>query len=182
MMDMKRPFSAAVFAMAFITAGFLQAAQAEDAHTGTATTELQYVHAVQENGSPDTGHDADCEKQLSDENSRFVGMSVRTTYEINTSTNMMSAESTFPAPQSMEPLELTVELSSLGISDVYAFGTFKPSMVPEAYAILFSIDHEFEDATSTFVIYGPEGEGYNCVISSSEDADSSAVAGKFKEE
>ena len=43
-----------------------------------------------------------------------MGMKVKTDYTINSSTMMMSAKSMFPSPDSMKPMELTVDLSALG--------------------------------------------------------------------
>ena len=39
-----------------------------------------------------------------------MGMKVKTDYTINSSTMMMSAKSMFPSPDSMKPMELTVDL------------------------------------------------------------------------
>lgn len=186
-MQIKNVLSSAAFATVFIAAGFAQTAMAaedagNDAHKGTAKVKLQYVHAVQQNGSPAPAHDAACRHQLSSPNSKFVGMPVSTSYDIDTKTLMMSAESMFPSPHSMQPLEFTVNLNALGMKGVYAFGAFKPTEVSEVYAVLFSISEKFERPSSTFVVYGPKGGDYNCVISSAKDAAKHPEAGRFKEE
>ncbi len=186
-MNTKRIISSAVFAAAFVAAGFAPAAMAEedagkDTHQGTAKVRVQYVHAVQKNGSPAPAHDAACRHQVSSPDSKFVGMSVSTTYDINTKTLTMSADSTFPSPHSTQPLELKVNLNALGMKGIYAFGAFKPSAVPQVYAVLFSVNENFTKPKSTFVVYGPQGENYNCVISSAKDAAKSPEAGKFGEE
>lgn len=176
--------SSAVLATGVIAAGFaLPAAAADqaggDAHTGSATVKLQYVHAVRLNGSPDPKHDTACKKQLSDVNSKFAGMPVKTQYSVDPKTLTMSAESIFPSPHSTQPLELTAKLNALGIKGVYSFGAIKPNVLPEAYAVFFSISEKFTDAKSTFVVYGPKDQQYNCVISSAKAPFSTAESAKF---
>lgn len=146
---------------------FSGAAYAADAQpsTGNAEVTLEHVHAVMENGSPVPQHDAACQKELSMPESKYIGMKVKTDYTINSSTMMMSAKSMFPSPDSMKPMELTVDLSALGLADIYAFGAFKPAALPQAY-IYFTIDKDFKNPVSTFMIIN-QGKQYNCVISSS---------------
>lgn len=93
-------------------AAFSGAAYAADAQptTGNAEVMLEHVHAVMENGSPAPQHDAACQKELSMPESKYMGMKVKTDYTINSSTMMMSAKSMFPSPDSMKPMELTVDL------------------------------------------------------------------------
>lgn len=104
-------------------------------------------------------------------------MKVKTDYTINSSTMMMSAKSMFPSPDSMKPMELTVDLSALGLADVYAFGAFKPAALPQAY-IYFTIDKDFKNPVSTFMIIN-QGKQYNCVISSSNKMMSKEMRGKM---
>jgi hypothetical protein len=177
-------FSSAVLAAGIVATGFALPASAADkmdgdARTGSATVKLQFVHAVQSTGAADPKHDAACKKQLSGVNSKYIGMKVKTDYSINTKTLMMSAKSMFPSPHSTQPLELTVNLNALGIAKTYAFGTFKPAELPEAYAVLFSISEKFTDPKSTFVVYGPKGQEYNCVISSAKATFKTAESSKF---
>ena len=106
-----------------------------------------------------------------------MGMKVKTDYTINSSTMMMSAKSMFPSPDSMKPMELTVDLSALGLADVYAFGAFKPAALPQAY-IYFTIDKDFKNPVSTFMIIN-QGKQYNCVISSSNKMMSKEMRGKM---
>ncbi|WP_406903369.1 hypothetical protein [Serratia marcescens] len=160
-------------------AAFSGAAYAADAQptTGSAAVMLEHVHAVMENGSPAPQHDAACKKELSMPESKYIGMKVKTDYTINSSTMMMSAKSMFPSPDSMKPMELTVDLSALGLADVYAFGAFKPAALPQAY-IYFTIDKNFKDPVSTFMIIN-QGKQYNCVISSSNKMMSEEMRGKM---
>ena len=138
---------------------------------------LEHVHAVMENGSPAPQHDAACKKELSMPESKYMGMKVKTDYTINSSTMMLSAKSMFPSPDSMKPMELTVDLSALGLADVYAFGAFKPAALPQAY-IYFTIDKDFKNPVSTFMIIN-QGKQYNCVISSSNKMMSKEMRGKM---
>lgn len=156
----------------------LPVAAAGDTHTGNATVKLQYVRGVLQNGSPDPAHDAACKKQLSSPNSRFVGMQVQTQYSIDTQTLMMSARSTFPSPQSLQPLELNVDLNPLGIAGSYSFGAFRPAALPDSY-VFFSISTKFTGATSTFLVLGTKGQTYNCMISSTKAAFKTPESAKF---
>ena len=160
-------------------AAFSGAAYAADAQptTGNAEVTLEHVHAVIENGSPAPQHDSACKKELSMPESKYIGMKVKTDYTINSSTMMMSAKSMFPSPNDKQPMELTVDLSALGLADVYAFGAFKPAALPQAY-IYFTIDKDFKDPVSTFMIIN-QGKQYNCVISSSNKMMSKEMRGKM---
>jgi hypothetical protein len=153
-----------------------------DVHKGEHKVRLQYVHAVQMNGSPDPAHDADCEKQLSQPTSKFVGMPVSTKYDINSKTLMMSAESMFPSPVTTQPLEIKIGLDALGLRGTYAFGKFRPAGLSNVYAVLFSIKEDFTDPVSTFVVFGPPEQQHNCVISSAMNAARLTESGKFKAE
>lgn len=150
------------------------------ANTGKVTNKLKFVQAVLENGSAAPRFDAACKKQLSTSPTSFVGLPVTTTYNINPKTLLMSATSSFPSPVPTQPLQLSVPLNALGIAGTYAFGVFRPAQVPSAYAVMFSIDTAFQKSKSTFVIYGPKNQGYNCVISSDRAIANSAEASRFK--
>jgi hypothetical protein len=107
-------------------------------------------------------------KELSMPTSEYVGMKVTSEYTVNTSSMMMSAKSMLPSPMATQPLELTVDLSPLGIEGVYAFGAFKPNVLPQDY-VYFTIGKDFKNPVSTFMIIN-KGKEYNCVISSSNKA------------
>jgi len=175
-------FSSGVLAASVIAAGFsLPAAAADqaggDAHTGSATVKLQYVHGVHQNGTIDPKHDAACKKQLSEVTSKFAGMPVKTDYSIDPKTLTMSAKSMFPSPVATQPLELTVNLNPLGIKGVYAFGAFHPAELPDAY-VLFSISEKFANPVSTFLIVNAKKD-YNCVISSTKAPFKTAESAKL---
>jgi hypothetical protein len=179
-MNINNRFALINLAVAAVAASLVLPAAAEEAananpHTGKATVKLEYVHAVQENGSLDPAHNAACQKQVSN----FIGLPVTSTYSIDTQSLKMSANSAFPSPNKIEPLELKVDLPPLGIANIYAFGTFRPPVLKQAYGILFSVSTKYDSPNSTFILFGPKGENYNCVISSSKDAKESAESSKF---
>ncbi|MNG65273.1 hypothetical protein D4100_16435 [Serratia inhibens] len=153
---------------ALVFSGMAQAEDSVKPVTGKAQVTLEHVHAVQENGSPAPQHDAACIKQLSAPESRYVGMKVSSEYTIDTASLMMSAKSMLPSPNTLQPLELTIDLSPLGMAGVYAFGAFKPSSLPQDY-VYFTIDKGYKNPVSTFMIINKD-EKYNCVISSSGQA------------
>lgn len=175
---MNRTSLLSIVATGVITAGLAFPAMAKtngDTHTGTAKVKLQYVYGLQQNGSPDPAHNAACKTQLA----RFLGMPVTTQYEINTKSLMMSAKSIFPSPVKTQPLELSVDLNALGLAGNYSFGTFRPSVLPEAYAVLFSISKKFTAPKSSFIFFGPKDQQYNCLISSAKNATKSPESAKF---
>lgn len=176
--------SSAVLAVGILATGLVQPVAAADkvggdTHTGHAKLKLQYVHGVLQTGAPDPAHDAACKKQLSSSNSNYIGMMVATEYSIDPKSMMMSAKSTFPSPHSTSPLELTVPLSALGIAGSYSFGTFRPKELPQAYAVLFSVSEKYTAAKSTFVVFGPKDQTYNCVISSAKAPFKTHESAKF---
>lgn len=177
------PHTLTLLPAAVIMTGLLTAAApAALAKTGKVTNKLQFIHAVKKNGSPAPEFDAACKKQLSQPPTKFIGLPVTTTYGINPTTLKMSAVSSFPSPNPPNPMLLSVPLKPLGIAGTYAFGSFAPPQLPSAYAVLFSIDKSFVKSKSTFVIYGPKGKPYNCVISSDRMITTSAEASQFKSE
>jgi len=105
-------------------------------------------------------------KQLSDPSSKFRGLPVTTTYSIAPVKMIMSAKSSFPSPMATQPLELNVELNALGLKDEYAFGAFHPAELPNASAVLFSVNLNYSKAESTMVISGKKDQSFNCVVSS----------------
>jgi hypothetical protein len=167
-MNSNKTILSAVLTVFGIATGLMQssAIAADEAHSGTATVKLQHVYALQQTGSSDPAHDADCKKQLSQVNSKYLGLTVTTKYTINPKTLIMSAVSSFPSPVSTQPLQLSIDLSALGIAGSYSFGTFRPAALPEAHAVLFSVNQKYADAKSTFVVLGPKDQTYNCLISS----------------
>jgi len=174
--------STAIFAASVFAAGYampVAAATGEKTRTGMNTLKLQYIYAVQQNGSADPIHDAACKKLLSESSSRFIGMPVTTRYAIDAKSLMMSAESGFPSPHATEPLELNVKLNPLGIRGTYAFGAFRSAALPDAY-VLFSISENFASPVSSFLVFGPKDQRYNCVISSAKDVFKHAESEKLK--
>ncbi|MEQ9885038.1 hypothetical protein [Pectobacterium zantedeschiae] len=165
MNSMNRSILHVVATAALVMSGFAQADDMTKAHTGKEQVELKHIHAVLQNGTSSPQHDAMCEKQLNMPESKYVGMKVTTEYNINTQSMMMSAKSMFPSPHSTQPMELTADLSALGLSDSYSFGAFRPSVLPDSY-IIFSVDKQMKNPVSTFMIIN-KNETYNCVISSS---------------
>ena len=83
----------------------------------------------------------------------------------------MSAESTFRDPATGN--QLTIKLYPLGLTSKYAFGAFKPANFPNAY-VIFSVDLQFQNATSSLLMLNPPAAGYNCHISSSNDSEANA--------
>jgi hypothetical protein len=137
--------------------------------SGKVSVKLNFVRAVQPNGSPDPAHDKDCTQQLSQPTSRYVGMPVTTSYSIDPKTLIESATSNFPSPNSTKPIELSAKLAPLGIAGVYAFGAFRPPALPESY-VLFQVGLDFKNPVSTFLVLNQSSVGYNCSISSSKSA------------
>jgi len=137
--------------------------------TGKVSVKLNFVRAVQPNGSPDPAHDKDCTQQLSQPTSKYVGLPVTTSYSIDPKTLIESATSNFPSPNSTKPVELSAKLAPLGIAGVYAFGAFRPPALPEGY-VLFQVGLDFKNPVSTFLVLNQSSVGYNCSISSSKSA------------
>lgn len=154
-----------------------KAATKAEANTGSASVVLKYVKAVLPTGAPTPGQDAACTKQLSAVTSRYVGLTVKTKYSIDTQTLIMSAKSSFASPVSTQPLQLTVPMHPLGLSSNYSFGAFRPVQLKNAY-VLFSISKQFTNPQSTFLILN-ESLPYNCVISSNPEPLSSAESTRF---
>ncbi|HZP65582.1 MAG TPA: hypothetical protein VFB32_04680 [Rudaea sp.] len=164
-MSSKRSVLAAMsFAFVLCSSG---AIAADAPVTGKVTVKLEFVRAVQDNGSPDPAHDKACTEQLSQPTSKYVGMPVTTSYSIDAKTLIESATSTFPSPNGTKPIQLSAKLSPLGVAGVYAFGAFKPPALPDAY-VLFQIGTDFKNPVSTFLVLNPSSTGYNCSISSAK--------------
>ena len=133
---------------------------------GVVTLKLTQITAVKQNGSPDPGSDAACREQLSQPGSQYLGLSVTTRYAIDTQSQTVYATSTFASVTATPPQEVSVELHALGLSDSYAFGRYRPDNVPGVYGVLFSLNRWMGDPASRFIVFGPEGKDYNCVIAS----------------
>lgn len=146
-------------------------------NTGSASVVLKHVKAVLPTGAPAPGQDAACTKQLSAVTSKYVGLTVKTKYSINTQTLIMSAQSSFASPVSTQPLQLTVPMHPLGLSSNYSFGAFRPAQLNNAY-VLFSISKQFTNPQSTFLVIN-QSLPYNCVISSNSQTLSSAESTRF---
>jgi hypothetical protein len=176
--------SSNLLAIAIAAAGCILPAHAQEkagnpTRTGTVSVVLKNVHGVLNTGAPDPAHDVACRTQLSNISSKYVGLPVKTTYSINTQTGVMTAQSTFPSPNSAQPLQLTAVMHPLGLSGVYSFGGFRPPTLPNAY-VLFSISTQFTNAKSTFLVINA-GKNYNCVISSDSNIFSSAESVRLKD-
>lgn len=154
------------------------AAAAGAVHKGTATLRLTTVKATLPNGSPDPAHDAACKKQLSQPQSKYLGLTVKTDYTVDPQTLKMSATSHFASPNGTQPLQLSVDLNALGLQGSYSFGTFKPAVLPDVYGVLFSVSKQFTKPSSSFIVFGPKGE-YNCVASSNPAPFKDAASEKF---
>jgi hypothetical protein len=89
----------------------------------------------------------------------------------------MSAASVLPSPQSKTPLELTVPLSALGVAGQYAFGAFRPPVLPNTY-VLFSIDLNFKAPKSSVLVLNNDKD-YNCLVSSDPKAFSNGLDAKY---
>ena len=145
--------------------------------TGTAKARLTHVFATLQTGQPDQKPEdtAACRKQVSSPNSRYLGVTVTTRYSVDAKTMIMSASSMLPSPQATKPVMLTVKLSPLGIEGQYAFGAFRPSVLPNNY-VLFSVGTDFKGAKSSILVLN-EGKDYNCLVTS----DSSPFNGGLSE-
>lgn len=134
--------------------------------TGTARVQLTHVFATLQNGSPDQKPEdiAACRKQVSQPTSRYLGITVTTRYSVDPQSLIMSASSSLPSPMATQPLVLTVKLSPLGLAGQYAFGAFRPAVLPKNY-VLFSMGTDFKGAKSSILVLN-EGKDYNCLVSS----------------
>ncbi|RDS83906.1 hypothetical protein DWU98_04880 [Dyella monticola] len=148
--------------MAFSYGGAALAAPVQ----GKASVRLTHVFATLQTGAPDKKPEdiAACRKQVSSPDSRYLGVTVTTQYSIDAQTMMMSASSSLPSPHATQPLQLTVKLSPLGIAGQYAFGAFRPPVLPDNY-VLFSIGLDFKGAKSSVLVLN-EGKDYNCLVTS----------------
>lgn len=133
---------------------------------GKAQVRLTHVFATLQTGEQDNKPEdvAACRKQVSAPNSRYLGVTVTTQYSIDAQTMIMSASSSLPSPVATKPLMLTVKLAPMGIAGQYAFGAFRPAVLPNNY-VLFSIGLDFKGAKSSVLVLN-EGKDYNCLVTS----------------
>jgi hypothetical protein len=133
---------------------------------GKASVRLTEVFATLQTGQTDNKPEdiAACRKQVSAPGSRYLGVTVTTQYSIDAKTMIMTASSSLPSPQATKPLQLTVKLPPLGIAGQYAFGAFRPPVLPNNY-VLFSVGLDFKGAKSSVLVLN-EGKDYNCLVTS----------------
>lgn len=133
---------------------------------GKASVRLTHVFATLQTGQPDQKPEdnAACQKQVSAPGSRYLGITVNTQYSIDAQTMIMTATSSLPSPKATQPLQLSVKLPPLGIAGQYAFGAFRPPVLPNNY-VLFSIGLDFKGAKSSILVLN-EGKDYNCLVTS----------------
>lgn len=126
-------------------------------YKGTATTKMVSVQALNPNGSRSPAKDPLCRAKFAS----LIGKVATTTYNINTTTKMMSATTTFEGA--------SYQLSALGIASSYSFGKFfNPPQPPmNLYGVLFSLNlHGASPANSFVYILNSET---NCVVSSTKE-------------
>jgi hypothetical protein len=121
-------------------------------HKDTVTVTLKTIKALTQAGSPEPEHDKDCRAKFGN----LILQSVTTTYNINTETMVMSANSTFQGKR--------YDLNSLGIAGKYAFGVFRPSSNLPVYAVLFQISTQFTNPSSELNLNW--SNQFNCLVSS----------------
>jgi hypothetical protein len=133
---------------------------------GKASVRLTHVFATLQTGQPDNKPEdnAACRKQVSAPDSRYLGITVTSQYSIDAQTMIMTASSSLPSPVATKPLQLTVKLAPLGLAGQYAFGAFRPPVLPNNY-VLFSIGLDFKGAKSSVLVLN-EGKDYNCLVTS----------------
>ncbi|GAB2781758.1 hypothetical protein GCM10027021_00230 [Dyella kyungheensis] len=147
-------------AMSFGSAAFAAPVQ------GKASVKLTHVFATLQTGQEDKKpEDVEaCRKQVSAPGSRYLGITVTTQYSIDAQSMIMTASSSLPSPKATQPLQLTVNMPPLGIAGQYAFGAFRPPVLPNNY-VLFSIGLDFKGAKSSVLVLN-EGKDYNCLVTS----------------
>jgi hypothetical protein len=121
---------------------------------GTVNTKMQTIKALQPNGSPEPSKDPACKSKYGN----LIGKVATTTYEINTTTLMMTAVTVFEGQ--------THKLNALGLANSYSFGKFYNPLLPplNMYAALFSLDKQGKNPVNTFnLVLNAET---NCVVSS----------------
>jgi hypothetical protein len=146
---------------------------------GKASVRLTHVFATLQTGATDKKPEdiAACRKQVSAPSSRYLGVTVTTQYSIDAQTMIMSASSSLPSPQATQPLMLTVKLAPLGIAGQYAFGAFRPAVLPNNY-VLFSIGLDFKGAKSSVLVLN-QGKDYNCLVTSDPSPFNGGLGDKF---
>ncbi|WP_426575376.1 hypothetical protein ACP179_23215 [Xenorhabdus stockiae] len=133
-----------------------------DSFEGEANVILKFVYAKLQDGTSFPPCNAECFKKLSSFGSKFIGLNVKTKYNINTKTGIMLVSSEFIPSGHFRPL--VVKLSPLGISGI-GYYEFIGKMEPDI-TLFFLLDKDLKNPVSTFLIPN-NGKEYNCVISSS---------------
>ena len=120
---------------------------------GTVTLELKNFFGLYRTGQPKPPADELCKKKFGD-----LAGPAKTTYDINTTTNMMSAETNFHAA--------AYQLKPLGIAGQYAFGHYQNPKEhnPPIYGVLFNISLEFTNPRSSVILQLDEET--NCLLTS----------------
>jgi hypothetical protein len=146
---------------------------------GKASVRLTHVFATLQTGQPDKKPEdiAACRKQVSAPDSRYLDVTVTTQYSIDAQTMIMTASSSLPSPVATKPLQLTVKLAPLGIAGQYAFGAFRPPVLPNTY-VLFSTGLDFKGAKSSVLVLN-EGKDYNCLVTSDPTPFSGGLSDKL---
>ncbi|WDM67575.1 MULTISPECIES: hypothetical protein [Xanthomonas] len=158
--------SAAAMCSLFMLMATFCAQAAEAPVTGKKSVTLSHVFATLQTGQPDQNPEniAACRKQVSAPGSKYLGVVVTTSYSINAQSKIMTASSSLPSPVATQPLMLTVPLSPLGLSGEYAFGAFRPTVLPNTY-VLFSIGLDFKGPKSSVLVLNSD-KNYNCLVTS----------------
>lgn len=121
-------------------------------HNGKVSVILKAIRAHAVSGPLDPAHDRQCGERFGN----LLGQSVTTSYNINTSTDVMSAISTFQGK--------VYDLNPLLIKPDYTFGAYRPHSNPSIYAVLFRIDNQFTIFSSELILYLSDQD--NCEASS----------------
>ncbi|WP_420857482.1 hypothetical protein [Marivivens marinus] len=142
------------FLSALSLAALLPLSAVADSISGTYDNTLDTLYAVSQPGSRAPDGDSYCKETFG----KFVGSTVSGTYDINTTTLMMSATATFEGSEaSMFPL---------GISGRYAFmtdGVPAPLSDMGVNRIILNLSTDFSDKESDVLFNG--NADYNCLLS-----------------
>ncbi|ACI97883.1 hypothetical protein [Rhodospirillum centenum] len=147
------PWKSVASGLALLSLTALPAVAAEQ--SGTSTVKLTNLYGVEQTGSRNPGADAACKKAFGS----FVGSSMTTTWKVDPSSMMMSAEATYEGAQ--------VRMFPLGIAGTY---NFMSDGVPESLAakkinrLIFALDTSFQNPAGTVLFLMDEKD--NCVLSS----------------
>lgn len=134
----------------------MSASAIADDHTGSADFELTHVAAVLNTGPLDPAHDEQCDALLSD----HVGLHAHSSWEVNTTTGMMSATTTV--------MDAEIGMFPMGISGHYDFMSSSiPSGLSEQHVdrIILNMDDAFENQALR-ILFVYDDQDFNCVLSS----------------